>query len=103
MKQWALTVVAVVSGIAIYKWWQHNKMGQGGSFLSVAIGTSGTQTGPYNDVAGVPVFDGTGVPNRPDQVSAALHTNDAATLSGSFQYSPAFGADENRQGGTPVF
>ena len=102
MKQWFIIAVVVVGGYAAYQYYQKNK-NTPGSLAATLGGTSGTTSSPYNDVAGVPVFDATAVTNRPDQVAAALHSNDASTLNGSFSYEPAFGPTTNQTGGTPVF
>ena len=102
MKQWILIAVVVVGGYAVYEWYQKNK-NTPGSLAANLGGNPGGVSSPYNDIAGVPVFDSTGIPNRPDQVAAALHSNDASTLNGSFDYTPAFGPTTNQTGGVPIF
>lgn len=57
------------------------------------IAVAGQQVG--FEVGGVSIYNATPAPNKPDQLAAALPTNDAATNRDGAGYYPAFGPDEN--------
>jgi hypothetical protein len=105
MKGWAITILAVIGGYAVYQWiTQQRGMGAGNraaASAGVSLGPLGVFAGIQSNVdpttAGVPTFDTTPIANgHGDQVAAAYHTNPDATMSGQLQYSPAFGPSENQ-------
>jgi hypothetical protein len=105
MKGWVITVLAVIGGYAVYQWvTQQRGMGAGNraaASAGVSLGPLGVFAGIQSNVdpttAGVPTFDQTPIANgHGDQVWAAYHQNPDSTMSGSPQYSPAFGPNENQ-------
>lgn len=106
MKQWAVIALALVGGYAVFQWFTNRQSllggGQGGKSVPTNMGPLSAQAGVGDYVvsplsSGVPVFTGLAIANgHGDQVSAAYHVNPLSTLSGSPQYSPAFGPQANQ-------
>jgi hypothetical protein len=105
MKQWAITILAIVGGYAVFQWFEQQRGMSQGNRLSaqagVSLGPLGVAAGIQSNVdpttSGVPVFSQLNYANgHGDQVSAAYHNNPDATLPGNFQYTPAFGPTTNQ-------
>jgi hypothetical protein len=107
MKGWIVTALLVIGGYAVYQWLtQQRGVGAGaraaGTF-NLNLGPLGVAAGINSNVdptaSGVPTFNTLAVANgHGDQVAAAYHDNSDATIPGSFQYTPAFGPNENQVG-----
>jgi len=104
MKSWMLIAIVAVGGYATYSYYQKKKTTASGSGSTDASTDSWLNSligiGP---TSGVPVFNMTAAPNKPDQVLSPLATNPDATMGSSGVYQPAFGFDENREGGLLTF
>lgn len=113
MKEWAITLLAVVGGYVVIRWFMHQQSLQPGqratAGISANLGPLSAMVGIQSNVtpgltAGVPVFNQDAIANgHGDQVAAAYHDNSMATLPGAVVYTPAFGPDENQNGGIPVW
>lgn len=100
MKQFVLVVLATVGAYAVAKWYTKNPKSYGGSNVELAE-RKGVVSSNFSAsdqlVSGVPQFDDTPIANgHGDQVVAAYHTNNSATLPGGPNYEPAFGPKTNR-------
>lgn len=105
MKAWAITILAVVGGYAIFQWFEHQRgLGAGNRAAAqagVSLGPLGVAVGIQSNIdpttAGVPTFNQSPIANgHGDQVAAAYHSNADSTLSGGFIYTPAFGPQANQ-------
>jgi len=105
MKGWMITLLAIVGGYAVLQWFTQQRGTPAGARATagagVQLGPFGIALGVQSNVdpitAGVPVFNQSPIANgHGDQVSAAYHSNPDSTSNGSFQYSPAFGPNENQ-------
>lgn len=112
MKGWIVTALLVIGAYATFKWVTANQTSNAanGASQSPSAG-AGVQLGPLsaaigiggsgNLVAGVPTFNEKAIANgHGDQIIAAHHTNGNATIPGGQSvYTPAFGPEENQNGG----
>jgi hypothetical protein len=109
MKEWAITLLAVVGGYVVIRWFMHQQGLQPGQRASAGftgaslnIGPLSTMIGIQSNVSpsltsGVPVFNDAAIANgHGDQVAAAYHSNTLSTIPGTTVYSPAFGPNENQ-------
>jgi hypothetical protein len=105
MKPWAITILAVVGGYAVIQWLMHQRGTAQGQRATAAfnlnLGPLGVAAGINSNVdptaSGVPGFNTAPIANgHGDQVAAAYHSNPSSTINGGFQYSPAFGPNENQ-------
>lgn len=99
MKPWAVGILAIIGGFAVFKYIRKTPFGQ--AFTPEQTGRQ-PQTSVSAMIAGlvpgVPSYAGAPAINRPDQVAAAMTTNSLSTIDGSQGYAPAFGPTENRSG-----
>ena len=105
MKPWAITILVVVGGYVVLQWLMGQRAMGAGQRASAAfnlnLGPLGVAAGINSNVdptaSGVPGFDTAPIANgHGDQVAAAYHSNPYSTVPGAFQYSPAFGPNENQ-------
>lgn len=100
MKQFVITLLAAVGAYAVFEWYIKNPNSPGGSNVSLlersgVAASNVTASGQLT--SGIPAFNDTPIANgHGDQVAAAYHTNNSATLSGGPNYEPAFGPKTNR-------
>jgi len=95
MKQWALLGVIAITGYAAYKWWQNAK------HSPVYVGAQQPQPGDMINAnlvySGVPSFDDTSAPSgHGDAMAAAQYDNELATMPGGYNYTPAFGPQQDQ-------
>ena len=111
MKAWAITILAVVGGYAVFQWVTHQRGQSGGKRASAAfnlnLGPLGVAAGINSNVdptaSGVPSFNQAPIANgHGDQVAAAYHQNPDSTINGAFQYTSAFGPNENQMSANEV-
>ena len=113
MKGWVITVLAVIGGYAVYQWITGQRASGAGAraagTFNLNLGPLGVAAGINSNVdptaSGVPTFNQLPVANgHGDQVYASMHDNPGATIPGTFQYTAAFGPNENQvgQGESPI-
>jgi hypothetical protein len=93
MKTFWVFALLGVAGFAAYKYAMSHQSIHGANLTG---GFRSSNVTPNYDPAGVPSFDDTAAPNKPDQVLAASQGNSAQVSESGF--SPAFGPDENQPG-----
>jgi len=114
MKSWVITALLVIGAYATFKWVTANQASATANGARQGFG-AGVQLGPFSAavgaggtgalVAGVPTYNDKAIANgHGDQIIAALHTNGTATIpGGQAVYTPAFGPDENQNGGANLW
>jgi hypothetical protein len=111
MKPWAITALIVIGGYVVLQWVLGQRGGASGQRASAAfninLGPLGVAAGINSNVdptaSGVPAFNTMPVANgHGDLVAAAYHSNPDCTLPGQFQYSPAFGPNENQMSASEI-
>ena len=100
LKGFLVVGLAAVGAYAVFDWWKRNPR-SGGPSNPVASEVSGVAHSNTTDsgqmTSGIPGFPTIPIANgHGDQVSAAYHTNQWATIPGGPNYVPAFGPNENR-------
>lgn len=115
MKEMVIVVFAAIGGFAVYRyferqrhsaWFNNAQNAPGGNYGFMPWATGGGDLYGQGAMmpAGIPVFNQTPAVNKPDQIVAFQKSNSMATIpqTGS-QYVPAFGPQENRNGGLEPF
>lgn len=100
MKHFIMVALAAVGAYAVFEWYTKNPGSFGGSNVELAE-RKGVVSSNFSAsdqlVSGVPSFNDAPIANgHGDQVVAAWHTNNDATLPGGPNYEPAFGPKTNR-------